>query len=113
MSIINIEQARAAINMISFPTTTEAFIACQEAGTGRKLETFERSLAAVIVDLSNGSYREGANGTENTVTMDDVKKFYLERGHGDAFHAVTWIWESICWWCDRAYRAGKEAAQHG
>ena len=31
MSTINTEQARAAINTISFPTTTEAFIACQEA----------------------------------------------------------------------------------
>ena len=55
--------------MILFPTTTEAFIAYQEAGTGRKLEGFERDLAAVIV-------------------------------------------ESICWWCDRAYQAGKETAQH-
>ena len=42
--------------MITFPTTTEAFIAYQEAGTGRKLEGFERDLAAVVVKLINTSY---------------------------------------------------------
>ena len=38
--------------MITFPTT-EAFIAYQEAGTGHKLERFERDLSAVVVELIN------------------------------------------------------------
>ena len=46
--------------MIPFPTTTEAFIAYQEAGTGRKLKGRERDLASVVVELSNISYQEGA-----------------------------------------------------
>lgn len=38
--------------MITFPTTTEAFIAYQKAGTGRKLEGSERDLASVVVELN-------------------------------------------------------------
>lgn len=39
--------------MITFPTTTDAFIAYQEAGTGRTLEGFERDFSAVVVELIN------------------------------------------------------------
>ena len=96
--------------MITFPTTTEAFIAYQEAGIHRELNNFERELSAVVVELANGSYQEGLNGVENTTTMNFVKAFYRERGKGiDSFMR---IWENICWWCDRAYMAGKETAQH-
>lgn len=95
--------------MITFPTTTEAFIAYQEAGIHRELNNFERELSAVVVELANGSYQEGLNGVENTTTMSSVKAFYRERGKSiDSFMR---IWESICWLCDRAYKAGKEAAQ--
>ena len=53
--------------MITFPTTTEAFIAYQEAGIHRELNEFERKLAEVVVELANGSYQEGVEGTENSV----------------------------------------------
>lgn len=96
--------------MITFPTTTEAFIAYQEAGTGRKLEGFERDLAAVVVELANISYQEGAEGRTHTVTMEDVKTFFRERDREAAIHKLARVWESICWWCNRAYQAGKEAS---
>ena len=96
--------------MITFPTTTEAFIAYQEAGIGRKLEGFERNLAAVVVELANISYQEGAEGRTHTVSMEDVETFFRERGREAAFHKLARIWESICWWCNQAYQAGKEAS---
>ena len=99
--------------MIAFPATTEAFIAYQEAGTGRKLGGFERDLAAVVVELANISYQEGVEGRTHTVTMEDVETFFRERNREAAFHKLALIWESVCWWCDKAYQAGKEAAQHG
>lgn len=95
--------------MIRFPTTPEAFIAYQEARIHRELDNFERELSSVVVDLANGSYQEGLNGMRIT-TMSFVKEVYRARGH--SIDPVARIWESICWWCDRAYMAGKEAAQH-
>ena len=98
--------------MITFPTTTEAFIDYQEAGTGRKLEGFERDLAAVVVELINISYQEGAEGRTHTVSMDGVETFFRERDREAEFHKLARIWESICWWCDKAYQTGKEVSQH-
>ena len=92
--------------MIPFPTTTEACIAYQEAGTGRKLDGFKQDLAAVIVELINISYQEGAEGRTHTATMEDVEAFFQERDREAVFHKR--IWECICWWCNKAYQAGKE-----
>ena len=94
--------------MIPFPTTTEAFIAYQEAGTGRKLDGFKQDLAAVIVELINISYQEGAEGRTHTATMEDVEAFFQERGKEESFRKMTWIWKCICWWCNQAYQAGKK-----
>ena len=96
--------------MIPFPTTTEAFIVYQEAGTGRKLKGRERDLASVVVELANISYQEGVEGRTHTVSMEDVETFFRERGREAAFHKLARIWESICWWCNQAYQAGKEAS---
>ena len=92
---------------ITFPTTPEASIAYQAAGINRELDNFERKLATVIVEFANASYQEGLNGEENTITMDFVRAFYRERGK--SMDSFIRIWESVCWWCDRAYMAGKEA----
>ena len=94
--------------MITFPTTTEAFIVYQETGTGRKLEGFERDLASVIVELANISYQEGAEGRTHTVSMEDVERFYQERGKEETFRKTARMWESVCWWCNQAYQSGKE-----
>lgn len=94
--------------MIAFPTTPEAFIAYQEDGIGRKLDEYERELATVVVDFINGSYQEGVDGTENTVSIKYIQGFFRERG-GEIDVKKLRIWKSICWWCDKAYMAGKEA----
>lgn len=80
--------------MITFPTTTEAFIAYQEAGIHRRLSDTERKLAAAIVDIINISYQDGAEGEENTITMEFVRKFHRERE--DDPNKCRRIWESVC-----------------
>ena len=92
---------------ITFPTTPEAFIAYQEAGIHRELDAFERKLSAVVVEFANASYQEGLNGEENTITMDFVRAFYRE--HEKSIGSFIRVWESVCWWCDRAYQEGKAA----
>ena len=99
--------------MITFPTTTEAFIAYQEAGTGRKLEGFERDLAAVVVELINVSYQEGMEGRAHTFSLENIERFSRELGKDDAFREKIRLWEAICGLCDDAYQAGKEVSQHG
>ena len=77
-----------------------------------KLEGFERDLAAVVVELINVSFQEGAEGCTHTVTTEDMETFFRERGREAAFHKLAWIWECICWWCNQAYQAGKEVSLH-
>lgn len=96
--------------MITFPTTPEAFVAYQEKGINRKLDDFEQKLSCAVVDLANISYQEGLDGEENSITIETGKESLRLRGKEDNKKFLH-IWESICWWCDRAYMAGKEAAQ--
>ena len=93
-------------SMVVFPTTTKAFIACQEAGIRWALNESERELAAVIVELINISYREGMEGRTKTVSMKAVKDFFQGRINKEASHKPARIWESVCWWCGKAYQAG-------
>ena len=48
--------------MITFPTTTEAFAAYQEAGAGRKLNDFEKELMRRSVEVLNDCYEGGRAG---------------------------------------------------
>ena len=61
--------------MITFPTTTEAFIADQEAGAGRKLHGLERDIAAEIVVRD--------------------RKFVLEEGADIVCHAHSIFWKGL------------------
>ena len=47
--------------MITFPTTTEAFIAYQEAGINRKLDDLEQKLSGAVVDLAKALYELAAH----------------------------------------------------
>ena len=93
--------------MITFPTTPEAFIAYQEDRTGRKLEGFERSFASTVAELANFSYQEGIDGDAKTVTTDDAETFFRERGREAEFTRLAHTWESISFWCEIAYQAGR------
>ena len=95
---------------ITFPTTPEAFIAYLESGINRKLTDFERKLSDTVVELANNSYQAGVDGDENPLTMEFVGRRYVERGK--SIHRFVRMWESICWWCNEAYRQGKETRNH-
>ena len=101
--------------MITFPTTTEAFIAYQEAGTGRKLGGFERNLAAVVVELINIILSGGHRRARAHCLSERMRKdSYQERGkRGGSFSRLARIWESICWWCNQAYQAGAQGITWG
>ena len=47
---------------ITFPTTAEAFIAYQEAGTGRNFNIHEKELMEKSVEILNESYERGKTG---------------------------------------------------
>ena len=47
---------------ITFPTTTEAFTTCQEAGAGRKLNDREKELMRRSVEILNDCYEGGRAG---------------------------------------------------
>lgn len=96
-------------SLIVFPTTPEAFIAYQENGINRKLNKSERKLCASVVELINASYQDGLDGEENTLTMRLVRERYAERGKN--IERFIRIWESVCWWCDKAYQFGREVSQ--
>ena len=57
-------------------------------------------------------YQEGVEGDEHTISLEDVETLYREREHDASFSRAARIWEYVCWWCDKAYQAGKETAQH-
>ena len=96
-----------AINSVTFPATVERFIEAQEAGLGRKLSKFGRDLAGVTVDLMNTAYRYGLDGEDNPVTMDDVRRFFDEKGKLDSYQKGAAMWEHICFCCQRAHAAGQ------
>lgn len=108
-SIIN--ENKEDFKMLRFPVAADDFIAYQENGINRKLDDLERKLADAVVDLANGSYQEGVDGKENSITIEMVKEFLRLRGKEEDKKLLR-ILESICRWCDKAYGQGKEAAQH-
>ena len=95
--------------MITFPTTVEMFIAYQESGISRSLDDFEREFAAEVVGLANTSYEVGIADKENTLTLQSVREFFKERDKSLNGNMLR-VWEGICWWCDEAYRQGKNIA---
>lgn len=50
---------------ITFPTTTEAFTTCQEAGAGRKLNDREKELMRRSVEILNDCYEGGEPGADS------------------------------------------------
>ena len=94
----------------TFPSDAEAFITYQEAEIDRKLDEYEQKLATVVVDLINGSYQEGVDGMENSVSIKCMREFFRECGK-EPDREILRILECIYWWCDKAYQAGKAVVQ--
>lgn len=102
---------------ITFPTTAAAFIAEQEAGTGRPLTNPERSLLESSVDIMNECFHTGKTGEKMpwAESAEEAVEGLREMGALEKFEknpfAVRYLAFMLAWTKD-AYQQGKEAAQH-
>ena len=100
---------------ITFPTTTEAFIAYQEYLMGKPASEQCITLCKATVGLFNKAFEDGQAGRE----LPDIGDDFITACRRDAKEDlltdknVLHIVASVCWWCKEAYRQGKEAAKHG
>ncbi len=102
--------------MITFPTTTEAFVAYQEAGAGRTLNIHEKKIVDLSVEILNENYERGKTGERMSFPESEKAARQILSDMGKADH-----WEqpfmksyirSMLFWTRTAYEQGKEAAQH-
>lgn len=100
-------------NLITFPTTPEAFIADQEERAGRKFDDFMCGLLGMCVELFNMGFEAGAKDLEPLNIVEDTVEFYAQRGKLKALEqpVVTHFYACVQHWYNEAYRQGKEAAQ--
>ena len=61
---------------ITFPTTTEAFTTCQEAGAGRKLNDREKELMRRSVEILNDCYEGGRAGKRIPFPESTLVRFF-------------------------------------
>lgn len=104
-------------SMITFPTTTEAFIAVQEAGAGRPANAPERKIMEMSVEILNECFDSGKAGekmpwAESAESIIDTlrENNMLEEFEKDPF-LVRYAAFMLTWTKD-AYQQGQEAAQH-
>ena len=99
--------------MITFPTTPEAFIAYQEKKAGRRLDDFQRELLGGYVELFNLEFEVGAKGLEPTDMLKEIAELYARNSKLQVLKkpAIQHFYASVQYWCNEAYRQGKEAAQ--
>ena len=101
--------------MITFPTTTDAFIAFQEASTGRTLDTWEKDFSVYLTELANLAFDDGKAGREHFDILSCSVDYLTGNDHADLLQkaGVQHILKMMDLWSRTAYQAGKEAAQHG
>ena len=101
--------------MITFPTTTEAFIAFQEASTGRTLDTWEKDFSAELAELANLAFDDGKAGRERFDILAYSEDYFTNNDHADLLQGagVQHILKMMDLWSRTAYQAGKEVSQHG
>ena len=102
--------------MITFPTTTEAFAAYQEAGAGRTLNIHKKKIVDLSVEILNENYERGKTGKRMSFPESEKAARQILSDMGKADH-----WERpfikryirfMLFWTKTAYEQGKEAAQH-
>ena len=101
--------------MITFPTTTEAFIAFQEASTGRTLDTWEKDFSVYLTELANLAFDDGKAGRERFDILAYSEDYFTSNDHADLLQGtgVQHILKMMDLWSRTAYQAGKEVSQHG
>lgn len=100
---------------ITFPTTAEAFIAYQEAGTGRNLNIHEKKLLGLSVEILNESYESGKTGERMPFPESEEAARQILSDMGNEDH-----WERpfmrryirfMLFWTRTAYEQGQREAQ--
>ena len=101
--------------MITFPTTPEAFIAYQEATFCRKFDAFSREMADLYVELFNLEFDAGVKGLDATNIAKSTAEFYVNMGKLDDLEEpiIRHFYACVQYWCNEAYRQGKESRNHG
>ena len=102
--------------MITFPTTTEAFVAYQEAGAGRTLNIHEKKIVDLSVEILNENYERGKTGKRMSFpeSEEDARQILSDTGKADHWERplVKRYIRFMLFWTRTAYEQGKEAAQH-
>lgn len=101
---------------ITFPTTTEAFVAYQESGVGRTLNIHEKKIVDLSVEILNENYERGKTGKRMSFPESEkaARQILSDMGksnHWDRPFMKSYI-RSMLFWTRTAYERGKEAAQH-
>lgn len=101
---------------ITFPTTTEAFVAYQESGVGRTLNIHEKKIVDLSVEILNENYERGKTGKRMSFPESEkaARQILSDMGksnHWDRPFMKSYI-RSMLFWTRTAYEQGKEAAQH-
>lgn len=102
--------------MITFPITTEAFAAYQEAGAGRTLNIPEKELMRRSVEVLNDCYEGGRAGKRIPFpeSEEDARQILSDMGKADHWERplMRRYIRFMLFWTRTAYEQGKEAAQH-
>ena len=98
--------------MITFPTTTEAFIAFQETSTGRTLDTREKDFSVYLTELANLAFDDGKVGRERFDILAYLEDYFTSNGHMDLLReaGVQHILKMMDLWIITAWEQGNQAS---
>ena len=102
-------------SMITFPTTAEAFITYQEAGTGRNFNIHEKRLMEKSVEILNESYERGKTGKRIPFpeSEEDARQILSDMGNEDHWEQsfMRRYIRFMLFWTRTAYEQGQREAQ--
>ena len=99
---------------ITFPTTPEVFIAYQANRAGHKFDDFQLELLGGYVELFNLEFDVGMKGEEPSNVLKDTAEFYARKGKLEELEkpVLKHFYACVQYWCNEAYRQGKESRNH-
>lgn len=99
--------------MITFPVTTETFIADQEKRAGRKFDDFQRELLDGYAELFNLEFDAGVKGEEPSNVLKDTVEFYARKGKLEELEkpVLRHFYACVQHWCSEAWKQGAAKAE--
>nr|DAP48756.1 MAG TPA: hypothetical protein [Bacteriophage sp.] len=105
----------ASADTITFPTAPEAFIAYQEAGTGRNLNIHGKELMEKSVEILNESYERGKTGERMPFpeSEEEARQILSDMGNEDHWERsfMRRYIRFMLFWTRTAYEQGQREAQ--